>query len=189
MPDRWKIILALVIIAGFTAWLLNYLIDDEVSLSDLPRHDPDYYMNNFSALNMEENGKAKNRLFAEYMAHYPDDDTIELINPRLEIFRENKLPVHVVAEKGWVTTDNEVILLSGNVKLWQDNIEGERELEVTSSDVKILTEQQYAETEKYTTFTSPKLSANAVGVRAYFHENKLELLNNVQSTIKQKQLD
>ena len=189
MPTRWKISLVLLILAGASAWLLDILLEQETGKPGLPRHDPDYFMENFSTITMEAEGIPKNKLFADYMAHYPDDNTIELVKPRLEIYQDEKLPMMVTAEKGWVTADNDVILLNGNVKLWQDNQSGVRELEVLSSEVKILTRQDYAESDKHTTIHYRKITASANGARAYFQENKLELLDNVHSTIIKNQPD
>ncbi|MEE9551970.1 MAG: LPS export ABC transporter periplasmic protein LptC [Gammaproteobacteria bacterium] len=183
MFNRWKIAILLVTVATGSAWLLNWLGEDKTTSTTLLRHDPDHYMKNFTTLTMEENGKPKSKLYADYMAHYPDDNTTELIKPKLVVYRENKSPVNIIADKGWVTADNEVILLSGSVTLWQENNAGERELEIISSDVKILTEQQYAETDKPTTIKARKNTFKSIGARAYFQENRLELLNNVHGKI------
>lgn len=189
MYNRWTIALFLGVLAIGSAWLLNRLTEEKSITSTFLRHDPDYYMENFSTLTMNLDGTPKNKLFAEYMAHYPDDDTTELIKPRLEVYRKGKTPVVAISDKGWVTSDNEVILLTGTVKLWQDNINGERELELVTSDVKILTKQEYAETDKAATMKGKRTIATAVGVRAYFKENRIELLNNVYGKILPKQND
>jgi len=183
MRNRWKIAFILSILAIGSAWLLNRLTDDKSTSTVLLRHDPDYYMEDFSTLTMEQDGTPKNKLFAEYMAHYPDDNTIELHKPKLEVYRKNETPIFIIADKGWVTADNEVILLSGAVKLWQDNIDGIRELEINTSDVKILTQQEYAETDKLATIVGEKTTASAVGVRAYFNESRIELLSDVHGKI------
>ena len=183
MQNRWKIALVLSFLAIGSAWLLNELIDDKSGSTVLLRHDPDYYMENFSTITMEDDGTPKNKLLAEYMAHYPDDNTIELLKPKLEVYRENKTPIYITADKGWVTANNEVILLKGAVKLWQDNNDGERKLEVNTSDVKILTKLEYAETDKYATIAAKRTTASATGVRAYFKESRIELLNNVHGKI------
>jgi len=189
MQNRWNIALLLGFLAIGSAWLLNRLTEDKSITSTLLRHDPDYYLENFSTLTMDQDGSPKNKLFAEYMAHYPDDNTTELIKPRLEVYRQGKTPIIAISDKGWVTADNEVILLSGAVKLWQDNINGERELELVTSDVKILTKQEYAETDKAATMQGKRTTASAVGVRAYFKENRIELLNNVHGKILPKQIN
>ena len=107
----------------------------------VPRHDPDNYMVDLTTLTMNQDGSPKNKLYADYMAHYPDDNTTELINPKLEIFRIDKPPTIITAEKGWVTEDNEVILLSGNTRLLQLDTEGNRELEIITNDVRVLMDQ------------------------------------------------
>jgi len=183
MRNRWKIALLLSMLAIGSAWLLNRLADDKSTSTVLLHHDPDYYMEDFSTLTMEQDGTPKNKLLAEYMAHYPDDNTIELLKPKLEVYRENETPIFITADKGWVTADNEVILLSGAVKLWQDSIDGNRELEVNTSDVKILTQQEYAETDKLATIVTNRTVTTATGVRAYLKESRIELLNDVHTNI------
>jgi lipopolysaccharide export system protein LptC len=118
MIGRRKLAVILVISAGVSYWILQALTEDEeISIRELA-HYPDYYMHDFTTLTMDIEGKPKNRLTAEYMAHYPDDNTSELNQPRMEIFQESKPPIYVRSDKGWVTSDNEVILLSGNVYLY-----------------------------------------------------------------------
>ena len=183
MLSRWKTALALLLLAAGSAWLLNRLAGTEQAKTELKGHDPDYYMENFTTTTMEEDGTLKNKLSADYMAHYPDNDTTELHGPRLEVFRKDELPVNIVADKGWVTENNEVILLTGNVKFWQDDSNGQRKIEIITTDVRILPKQEYAETDKPVKLISRRTTVNATGVRAYFDESRVELLNNVQAKI------
>lgn len=183
MPNRWKLALILVVLVAGSTWLLNYLSTDEDGRKTVIRHDPDYYMENFTTSTMEEDGNLKNRLSADYMAHYPENDTTELVRPRLEVFNENRQPLMIIADKGWVTSDNEVILLTGSVKLWQNNPGGDRKMEIITTDVRILPEQEYAETDMPATFISKRSTITATGVRAFFKEERVELLNNVQTII------
>ncbi len=180
---RWKIVIALSLLALGSAWLLNRLTDTESIEISVLRHDPDTYMYDLITLTMNQDGTPKNKLYADYMAHYPDDNTTELINPKLEIFRPGKPPTIITAEKGWVTEDNEVILLSGNTRLLQLNNEGDRELEIITSDVRVLMDQEYAETDKPTTIFTKKTTIKAIGMNAYLGENRLELLHDVHTKI------
>ena len=120
------------------------------------------------------------------MTHYPDDNTTELHDPELEIFRQDKPPIIVKSDKGWVTSNNDVILLSGNVYLHQDDEFGERRLEVISKDVRVLVDQKYAETDKAATLITKRQITNSVGMRAYLQEQRMEFLNNVQTKIEPK---
>ncbi len=186
MSTRLKNTLALIALAIITALVLNWLSDDESLRFTRKEHKPDYYMENFHTLTMDQNGLAKNKLRAEYMAHYPDDDTTELIRPILELYRVEKPPVIISAEKGWVTSNNEVILLTGAVNLRQEGVNGELELQVNTSDVRILMDQDYAETDKYSVITGKRTVINSVGMRAYFKQNRIELLNDVNGKIEPK---
>jgi lipopolysaccharide export system protein LptC len=189
MQSRWKFALTLVVLAAGSAWLLNRLAGTDTTGTGQIRHDPDYYMENFRTTTMEQDGTLKNILSADYMAHYPDNDTTELHGPRLEVFRKDKSPVNIIADKGWVTEDNEVILLTGNVKFWQDDPDGNRKLEIITTDVRILPEQEYAETDKPAKLIARRTTVNATGVRAYFDESRVELLDNVQAKILPEQTD
>jgi lipopolysaccharide export system protein LptC len=180
---RWKLALILVIIAGFTYWALDKLTEDDVEKLSRLAHYPDYYMEDFSTLTMNQDGTPKNRLNAAYMAHYPDDNTSELHEPKLEIFRKEKQPINVRSDKGWVTSNNDVILLSGNVYLHQNDDDGELKLELITEDARVLVDQKYAETDKAATLISKKSTTTSIGMRAYLQEQRLEFLSNVQTTI------
>ncbi len=180
---RWKIVIVLSLLAIGSAWLLNRLSETGSTEISVLRHDPDNYMYELTTLTMNQDGSVKNKLYADYMAHYPDDNTIELINPRLDIFRPDKPPTIITAEKGWVTEDNEVILLSGKTGLIQLDAEGVRELEIITSDVRILMDQEYAETDKPATIFIKTTTIKSTGMKAYLSENRLELLNNVYTKI------
>ena len=97
---RWKIVIVLSLLAIGSAWLLNRLSENGSTEISVLRHDPDNYMHDLTTLTMNQDGSLKNKLYADYMAHYPDDNTIELINPKLEIFRPIARPCQYPAYPG-----------------------------------------------------------------------------------------
>lgn len=185
--DRWKVALVLIAIAGFSYWALEKLTEE--SAPDLSKlaHYPDYYMENFTTLTMNQDGTPKNRLNAVYMAHYPDDDTSELHQPELEIFRVDQPPIIVNADRGWVTSNNDVILLKGNVYLQENDEFGNLKVELIAEDAKVLVDQEYAETDKATTLITKRTVTNSIGMRAYLQEERMEFLSNVRTTIAPRQ--
>lgn len=184
---KWKLALILIIVAGFSYWALEKLTEDSATKLSKLAHYPDYYMENFTTLTMNQDGTPKNRLNALYMAHYPDDNTTELDKPELEMFRVDRPPIIVTADKGWVTSNNEVILLSGNVYLHQNDEFGELKFELITEDARVLVDQNYAETDKAATLIAKRSVTNSIGMRAYLQEQRLEFLNNVQTTIEPRQ--
>ena len=180
---RRKLALILVIVAAISYWALDKLTEDDLTKLSKLAHYPDYYMENFTTLTMNQDGKPKNRLYADYMAHYPDDNTSELHQPKMEIFRENKQPINVRSDRGWVTSGNDVILLKGNVYLHQNDDDGKLKMELLAEDAKVLVDEKYAETDKPTTLITRKSTTTSIGMRAYLQEQRMEFLSNVRTTI------
>jgi lipopolysaccharide export system protein LptC len=99
------------------------------------RHDPDYYMENFTAIGMDKGGKRKYVLEAERMVHYPDDDTALLDNPHIIQYEPGLAPRHSYSESGWMGPDGNEVLLTGNVRVVQGRAPEDSEAENTGGGV------------------------------------------------------
>ncbi|MBS1269575.1 MAG: Lipopolysaccharide export system protein LptC [Gammaproteobacteria bacterium] len=103
-----------------SVWLQFGIIDQPVQkFGDDERHDPDYYMENFTAIGMDKAGKRKYILEAERMVHYPDDDTALLDNPHIVQYKPGVAPRHTYSESGWMSSNGNELLLTGNVRVIQ----------------------------------------------------------------------
>ena len=103
-----------------STWLQFGIIEQEQVVFDgKQRHDPDYYVENFTAVGMDENGQRRYVLEAERMVHYPDDDTALLDNPHVIKYAEGSPPQHTYSDSGWVSSDGNEVLLTGNVRVIQ----------------------------------------------------------------------
>ncbi|MCI0400326.1 MAG: LPS export ABC transporter periplasmic protein LptC [Gammaproteobacteria bacterium] len=172
--------LILFVLALISAWVLKQIAEPPRSIRPDQSHVPDYYVEDFTTLVMDEGGSPQNKLRAEFMAHDPQDDSTRLVRPTLEVFREGRPPWYVTADSGRVTSDNEVIQLLGVVRMWRNNDKGERDVEVITSDVRILRQMEYLETDRDATLRTNTTVINAVGMRAYLDDNRLELLSQVR---------
>jgi len=177
---RWPWIIVMTALAVATGWLLQRLDEDSLGITPQERHEPDYYMERFAKMSMDAEGRPDNKLAAEFMVHYPDDDSTELVRPKIEIYNGAERPWIVVAERGWVSANNEVILLYGPVEIWRNDSAGNRGLEVLTRDLRILTDEDYAESDNPTTVRSRTSTTEALGMRARFGVGRLELLNAVR---------
>jgi len=186
MSQRLIIVIFLIITALGSTWLLNVVSQQQPESEQETYHEPDYYMEDFTTLSMRQDGTPKSSLYAVHMDHFPDNDTSELLQPKMELYRTARQPMHVSADKGWITANNEVILLQGNVQLWEDDEAGQRVLQVNTSKAHVLLEQDYAETDQPAIIKTKRATINGVGMRAYFDDSKLEVLKDVRTHIKQK---
>jgi LPS export ABC transporter protein LptC len=145
--------------------------------------EPDYYMEDFSTITIGEDGLPLNTLYATYMEHIPADDSLFLVNPKFEIFRTNNEPFFIIADEGRATDDNDEIFLQGNVRMWEENKDGDTTLSVETSDVRIFVLEEYAETDQNATITGKHMTITGQGVRAHFKDSRLEIINHDKTII------
>ena len=175
------ILLACVVIA----WLLfdfNPGAPSSTGADAVERESPDYFVENFVATTLDESGKPRRRVKAKYMSHYPDTQTHELQEPYLEVYSDARPPWRVTSDRGWLSPEGDVMLLLGNVNIWRINEQGVRTMDVKTSDLRVLPESEYGETDKPVTITTPHSQSRAVGMKAYLGQGKMELLSQVRTT-------
>ena len=109
-------ILGLVGLGGI--YLQTAMIDDPVELQDFNnRHDPDYYIENFIATGLDENGERRFVIKADRMAHFPDDDTALFDKPHVVQYEKGFAPRHTYADEGWMSSSGDEILMTGSVQV------------------------------------------------------------------------
>lgn len=107
-------------LVGLSLWLQFGIIDEpRVAVEEEIAHDPDYYIDNFTATGMDDQGHRKYVLEAERLVHYPDDDTALLDKPHVIQYEPEQAPRHTYADSGWVSADGDEVLLTGNVRVIQ----------------------------------------------------------------------
>ncbi len=101
--------------------LLTFYLERAVREDDAPaaarRHDPDYYVTNFTTTTYNRAGAAETMMSAARMVHYPDNDTTELEAPRVVQSKPNEPRYSVRAERGQLSRDGDEIFLYGDVVL------------------------------------------------------------------------
>lgn len=179
---RWAFVIALTAAAGASAWAL-YHLDFEESVAAETRSDaPDAYMEHFTTVEMDNAGKPKRRLEADYMA-YMADETIVLFNPYYVLYRADGEPWHIRSERGEVSADGNILHLLGNVAIWRTDGAGVRELDIRTEDLMVLPDSEYGETTKPVTIRMPASTSQGVGMRAYLDETRIELLSKVRTHV------
>ena len=181
MNSSWISALFFVALGALTFWIWQQLDEDQTPVAKAKDHEPDYYLEKMIRTSLDETGQVRNVLYADVVLHFPDDDSTELTKPRMEIYNGRSEPWYVIAESGWVSSGNEVVLLHGEVEIWRQGDAGVREFEVLTSELTILPEEKYAETDDPATITSPSTVTTSVGLRANFAHDRLELLDRVKS--------
>jgi lipopolysaccharide export system protein LptC len=113
-------LLLMLALAGLTFWLERTVREEEGAHPSVRRHDPDYVVDNLKHTRYNPLGAVESTLAAAKMLHYPDDDTTDLIAPRLVQTKTNEPRVTVTADRGTVSQDGEEVFLYDNVLLVRD---------------------------------------------------------------------
>ena len=117
--EKTAIVIAFIIMVGLSIWLQLGLLEDPKPqpIPGNSRHDPDYYVENFTATGVDGTGKNRYVLEAERMVHFPDDDTALLDKPHIIQYKEDLAPRHSYSDSGWVAPGGDEVLLTGNVRV------------------------------------------------------------------------
>ena len=108
-----------------------------------------------------------------------DDDYAELKQPKLTLHSNDKPPWRITADAGKAEQSGNLIKLWGNVHIWQKDELGQIS-ELTTPYLVVKPEQQYAETDKPVMIVGAGSTTNAVGMKAFLQQDKIQLLSQVR---------
>ena len=178
---HWLPLLPLLGLLGVTYWL-NQQVQQEAAKPDSgKRHDPDAIMENFSAVKMDQQGVPRFIMNAKKMLHYPDDDSTELDTPSLTTLSVERPPIHILAQRGLVSSKGDEVFL-------HDNVRGVREASGNSEELTLLTEylhaipdQDFANTDHAVTIVDANSTTHAIGLEMDNKARTIKLLAQVRS--------
>lgn len=182
LTDRKNIVIAAVLLAlaGGSLWLAQDTKIKEPEYRAV-EHTPDYYLEGVDAIQMNPDGSPSQRLLADRMTHYPDDDSTEVNIPNLTIYDKTKPPWRIRSKTGWLSGDGEVLLLQGEVKIDRSAARGVRPIHITTRDLRVQPRDNYLETDAPVESRSEKNRINAIGMQAWFHNPiRIKLLANIR---------
>ena len=182
-PRAWLPFIALLALAALTSWWQRSL---EPPARDGDGGGPDSVMEGYRATMMSAEGAPRHRLWGEVLTHFPGDDSTELEQPRLLVFRELGEPWLLASEQGWVSGDGELVLLSGEVRIRREGSEAAGPVAVDTRDLRVLPEEDFAETDQPAVIATDELTMAGTGMRAYLKDGRLQILEKVRSRYEKK---
>jgi lipopolysaccharide export system protein LptC len=88
------------------------------------RHDPDYYMREFSVKTFDAAGRLKSEVFGSEARHYPDTDTLEIDKPRIRAFNARGDLTVATATRALTNADGSEVQLIGNAVVTREATKG-----------------------------------------------------------------
>ncbi|MCW8919223.1 MAG: LPS export ABC transporter periplasmic protein LptC [Gammaproteobacteria bacterium] len=174
------------LIAAFALLLVllgNWLAEQGVkrvdkALAPEPLVQRDYYLNDVTITELDEQGQPQHRLQARQLNHFSATEQTELQQPDLEIFEKNKVIWHVMADHGRLDQLHDEVLLQGKVRLTQSGVQAP--LRLTTPALRIQPKRGRAETDQPVTLTQGNSRVRAVGMQLEQPEQRLLLLSQVR---------
>jgi lipopolysaccharide export system protein LptC len=177
----WSALFPLLIVLAGTYWLSRQVMPMPPAPDYKARHDPDVIVTNFSAVALGRAGAPHYLLAASRMEHYPDDDSTYLTEPRLTSPYRDRPPIHMSADDGEVSHNGKEILLRDHVTIVRDAAPNNGELKVTTSFLRVVPDDEIAETDRTVTVTGDRSVTTAKGLRFDAGARVLKLLAQVRT--------
>jgi lipopolysaccharide export system protein LptC len=107
--DRLAVYLPLLLM-GLMAMTSYWLVRNTPKLSEVEvevasRHEPDYYMRDFSVKIFQADGRLKSVIVGTEGRHYPDTDTLEIDQPRIRVLGADGHVTTATAARGVINAD------------------------------------------------------------------------------------
>jgi lipopolysaccharide export system protein LptC len=173
------------LLAGLTFWLQRATDLRDGASDALLRHDPDYFVENFTVRRFDATGNLQNMLTAQKMVHYPDDDTTLVTEPRMAFLKGTR-PTHLAARQGLIGSQGGEIVLVGDVRGVRAATTTDPETVFTTSRLTVFPDDELARTDAAVTLVQGGSVVRGVGMEADNKTQVYVLHGQVSSTIEKR---
>ncbi len=181
LNGRQRYLISLLAAAVLAAWWINRQTESDRPPTPGVAHRPDYQVDALTVITMSPEGLPDRRLTALQMRHYPDDDSTELDQPLLRLYRPSGAEWTIESPRGWVGPEGDLVLLQDAVSVRREPAPGIEPLQLVTTELRVQPRAEYAETDRAVRITSGASWVEAVGLQAWFGEpGRLKLLSNVR---------
>jgi lipopolysaccharide export system protein LptC len=192
----WSPVLLLGGLAALTYWLDAQVASSTPRNNGASRHDPDLYIENFSAVSFDASGRVLQSLTAKRAQHYPDDDSVDLVLPSLTLTDPGKPRLAVNADEGTVSGNREIVTLRGNVRAMRDAAAPKGPTDgspigpatFTTDMLRVIPKRSRAETDRPVTIEEPRGIIRGVGMILDNEAHTIKLKSAVSGTLQPARL-
>lgn len=175
-------LLLIILLAIASGWVFESIEKSPILTKEKLRHDPDYFLKNFTATTMDNKGKPAYQIKAQHLEHYPDDDSMKLQHPLFSFYKNNIKTWTAQANEALIIQDNEKIHLTGQVILSQVSPDkNSAPMVLTAEQLTIDAEKNLAHTKTKIKLQKGDNTIQATGMRADMNKNRIEFLSKTRS--------
>ena len=177
----WFALLPLLFLLAAAYWLNQQVQPLPPKPDSSKRHDPDFIVDNFSAMTLNEQGTPRFMIAAQKMLHYPDDDSTHLQAPQITSFTADRPALHISASNGSISGKGDEVFLRDEVKIIRAASAGQSELVFATNYLRVIPDRDLAETDQPVTIMDARNRINAIGMQLDHKARTIKLLAQVRS--------
>ena len=170
----------LVLLAAGSWWLLNKTSLARLQAQAPKTHVPDYYFTDATVTSLDVNGKPQSEMQAPRMIHHPDDDSVEVFEPRMRYFTRQGPPWYARADHGVEPSGNRVIYLDGHVELTHPDQNGGPPLVIDTDKLTVHLDTNIASTDDRVIMNKGVSHETGLGMDGYMEDNRMVLRTDVK---------
>ena len=175
-------LLLMLALAALTFWLERTVREEEGVLPALRRHDPDYVVDKLAHTRFNVQGIVESTLAAAKMIHYPDDDSTDLVAPRVVQSKPNEPRVTLTADRGTLSQDGSEMFLYDNVFMLRDGLPGEPGSQLRTNFLHLISARSLVRSDREVQVTEQGRSLVARGMEYDNQTRQLTLHAQVRGT-------
>lgn len=185
MNDRlitWSPLILVALLATMSFWLDRKVQPPAHRPDGTTRHDPDFIVEEFSAVKMNPDGTRRYALAAKRMVHFPDDNSTQLELPRLVYFDYQRAPVTIRSETAEAVQGGDDVFFHGDVQIIRAAYASNAELGVFTSFLHVIPDKDLAKTDKPVRMVEGNSTASSVGLEFNNATREIKLLSEVKAS-------
>lgn len=178
-------LILLALLAALTFWLERTTQIDNGRSDGKGRHDPDFIVDNFTVRRFNPSGELQYVQTAQKMLHYTDDDSTDVVAPTLDYLGQTQ-KTHITARQAWLGQAGKEVRLFNDVRMVREGTTDSPELVVTTSEMFVYPDDEFARGVMPVTVTEGKSVINGTGFEADNRAHIFKLMGRVHGIIYKK---
>ncbi|TNF36392.1 MAG: LPS export ABC transporter periplasmic protein LptC [Gammaproteobacteria bacterium] len=164
-------------LALISIWFQDLFKEPTSIIEERDEHFPDYFMENFSVTQMNDQGQTAYVLQARRMQHFADDDSSEIEAPNIQLF-DDKGNWTIVAQRALIHSNQSVIHLYDQVQLTRNDTTDP--LSIETDYLRIDTDTRIADTDRPAHVKTRELELDSLGIMFDNRQGILKLKSRVR---------
>lgn len=163
-------------------WFQDYLQKPAAVKSQTDERFADYFMENFTITSMDDSGQPTYILKAQYLQHFADDGSTEILFPVIK-FKEANGDWSISANRAKILKDKNIIHLYDNVKMQRILSNSSNALSINTHYLKINTQNKIVETDQQAHIKTQNFELDTLGMVFNSRQGILELKSEVKGQV------